>query len=257
MRQKKYGSRQRAPESECKIVGTDRGPATWYVRGGKRIFDFAAALAGIFILAVPLLVLSLAILILEGPPILFCQERVGRAGRPFTIYKLRTMGENAGQGSSISVAGDSRITPLGRWLRRFKLDELPQLWNVLRGDMSLVGPRPDVPGYLDGLKGEAAGLLGLRPGVTGPATLAFRDEEELLATAKDPQAFNDEFIFPEKVRLNLEYMKCVSFKGDLSYILRTIFPSGKTTDSARGTPPPSLLKISNGEARRRVSAREG
>jgi lipopolysaccharide/colanic/teichoic acid biosynthesis glycosyltransferase len=110
-------------------------------------------------------------------------------------------------------------------LRRLKLDELPQLFNVLKGEMSFVGPRPDVPGYADRQQGEAAQILQLRPGITGPATLAFRNEEELLAQAKDPQRFNDEVIFPEKVRLNLEYLKNMSLLGDIGCILKTILPA--------------------------------
>jgi lipopolysaccharide/colanic/teichoic acid biosynthesis glycosyltransferase len=127
-------------------------------------------------------------------------------------------------GSTITVAGDTRVTALGKWLRRFKLDELPQLFNVLKGEMSFVGPRPDVPGYMDRLKGEAVCLLELRPGITGPASLAFRNEDALLAQAADPVEFNDRVIFPEKVRLNLEYMKSISLVSDVGYILKTLLP---------------------------------
>jgi lipopolysaccharide/colanic/teichoic acid biosynthesis glycosyltransferase len=127
--------------------------------------------------------------------------------------------------STITVAGDVRITPVGRCLRRFKLDELPQLYNVLVGQMSLVGPRPDVPGYADRLQGEAARLLELRPGITGPATVAFRDEEQLLAAARDPVAYNDQVLYPAKVQLNLDYLKKISLREDLRWILRTLLPS--------------------------------
>ena len=170
-------------------------------------------------------VISLAILALDGRPILFRQERVGRLGRLFKIYKFRTMRNGAGSGSSISIAGDSRATHVGRWLRRFKLDELPQLWNVLRGDMSFVGPRPDVPGYLDRLSGAAMALCEVRPGVTGPATLLFRREEKMLASISDYVRFNDEVIYPEKVRLNLIYMGQCSLAMDLAYIVATIAPA--------------------------------
>jgi len=125
---------------------------------------------------------------------------------------------------TITTANDDRITRVGRILRRYKLDELPQLWNVFRGDMSFVGPRPDVPGYWDRLSGDAARVLEIRPGITGPATLKFRDEETILAQVEDPKRYNDEIIFPEKVRLNIRYIENYSFLKDIGYILVTIFP---------------------------------
>jgi len=130
----------------------------------------------------------------------------------------------ADAGGSVTTAADSRVTPIGRFLRRWKLDELPQLWNVLTGSMSFVGPRPDVPGYADRLQGEDRRILELRPGITGPATLLFRDEERLLALAKNPQAFNDAVVFPEKVRINRKYMETASFWRDIGYILATVAP---------------------------------
>lgn len=141
---------------------------------------------------------------------------------------------------TITIAGDARVTRLGKWLRRFKLDELPQLFNVLKGDMSFVGPRPDVPGYMDKLDGTARALLGLRPGITGPATLAFRNEEVLLAQAPDPQTYNDRVIFPEKVRLNLQYMRNLSLLNDLRCILRTMLPAQDTARDQRNSLPPSI-----------------
>lgn len=128
-------------------------------------------------------------------------------------------------GSTVSVAGESRITPLGHVLRRYKLDELPELWNVLLGDMSFVGPRPDVPGYADQLEGGDRDVLKLRPGITGPASLKYANEEELLATVEDPIKYNDEVIFPDKVRINLEYYHCNSVWGDCKIIWQTIFRS--------------------------------
>lgn len=122
-------------------------------------------------------------------------------------------------GSSISVAGESRITPLGAKLRRYKLDELPELLNVLIGDMSFVGPRPNVPGYADQLQGENRRVLELRPGITGPASLKYRDEEELLAKVEDPQKYNDEVIYPDKVRINLYYLDHYSFIKDIQMII--------------------------------------
>lgn len=130
-----------------------------------------------------------------------------------------TMNHN---GSSVSVAGESRITPLGAVLRKYKLDELPELWNVLIGDMSFVGPRPDVPGYADKLKGDDRDILLLKPGITGPATLKYRNEEELLATQPDPQAYNDNVIYPDKVRINLDYLHTHTILGDIKIIFKTL-----------------------------------
>lgn len=127
-----------------------------------------------------------------------------------------------GNGGTISVEGDSRITPLGKILRKTKLDELPELWNVLKGDMSFVGPRPDVPGYADKLDGEYRKILELRPGITGPASLKYRKEEQLLAMVKNPKQYNDEVIFPDKVRINLYYAHHPSFYTDLKIIFCTI-----------------------------------
>lgn len=125
-------------------------------------------------------------------------------------------------GSSVSVAGESRITSLGAKLRKYKLDELPELWNVLIGDMSFVGPRPDVPGYADSLQGDDREVLELRPGVTGPASLKYRDEEEILAKVDDPQKYNDEVIFPDKVRINRYYLHHHSFMVDIRMIVATV-----------------------------------
>lgn len=201
------------------------GLHTWYSRHAKRAFDILASFAGLLVLLLPMATIALIIVVSDGIPVLFRQKRVGRNGRLFTIYKFRTMSYAAGSVSTITTASDARVTPMGRWLRRFKLDELPQLWNVLRGDMSFVGPRPDVPGYLDRLRGDATALWELRPGITGPATLLFRREEEMLASIKDYVRFNDEVVYPEKVRLNLVYLSRSSFPVDLGYMLATIAPS--------------------------------
>ena len=172
---------------------------------------------------------------MPGGPVIFRQRRVGRGGRLFTMYKFRSMTVGHG-GSSVSVAGESRITPLGHVLRRYKLDELPELWNVLIGDMSLVGPRPDVPGYADKLTGEDRDVLRLRPGITGPASLKYANEEEILALVDDPQRYNDEVIFPDKVRINLQYYRSHSLAGDIRLIFATIFRSYSDT----ATPPDHL-----------------
>lgn len=188
----------------------------------KYIFDRLMALIGLALLWPVLLVVAALIKVkMPGGPVIFKQKRVGRNGKLFTMYKFRSMTVGHG-GSSVSVAGESRITPLGAKLRHYKLDELPELWNVLIGDMSFVGPRPDVPGYADQLKGSDRDVLKLRPGITGPASLKYRDEEELLAKQTDPQKYNDEVIFPDKVRINLYYLHHYSFIKDIEMILCTV-----------------------------------
>lgn len=189
----------------------------------KIIFDRVVSFFGI-LFALPILLLVAIVIRIKMPdgPVFFRQKRVGQYGKLFTMVKFRTMsvGHN---GTSVSVAGEARITPLGAFLRKYKLDELPELWNVLKGDMSFVGPRPDVPGYADKLEGEDRGILLLKPGITGPATLKYRNEEELLAQQPNPQKYNDEVIFPDKVRINLEYLRNNSLTGDIAIILKTVF----------------------------------
>lgn len=188
----------------------------------KFVFDRLASFAGLVFLWPVLLVVAILIKIkMPGGPVIFKQQRVGRHGKLFTMYKFRSMTVSH-SGSSVSVAGESRITPLGAKLRRYKLDELPELWNVLKGDMSFVGPRPDVPGYADALAGEDREVLKLRPGITGPASLKYRNEEEILATVDDPQKYNDEVIFPDKVRINRYYLHHYSFLLDIKMIFATV-----------------------------------
>lgn len=188
----------------------------------KYFFDRIISLLGLLLLWPVMLVIALLVKIrMPGGPAIFSQQRVGKDGRLFTMYKFRTMSPDGG-GSTVSVAGDARITPLGAQLRRYKLDELPQLWNVLRGDMSFVGPRPDVPGYADQLQGEDREMLLLRPGITGPASLKYRNEEEILASVPDPERYNDEVIFPDKVRINRYYLHHYSFWMDLRFIVATV-----------------------------------
>ena len=188
----------------------------------KWLFDRIMSLVGLIILSPVLLVVAILIRVkMPGGPVLFKQKRVGKEGKLFTMVKFRSMSVAHG-GSSVSVAGESRITPLGAKLRKYKLDELPELWNVFIGDMSFVGPRPDVPGYADKLVGEDRVILKLRPGITGPASLKYRDEETLLATVEDPIRYNDEVIFPDKVRINKEYYYNWSFSQDIRYIVRTV-----------------------------------
>lgn len=188
----------------------------------KWLFDRIMSLVGLIILSPVLLVVAILIRVkMPGGPVLFKQKRVGKEGKLFTMVKFRSMSV-AHSGSSVSVAGESRITPLGAKLRKYKLDELPELWNVFIGDMSFVGPRPDVPGYADKLVGEDRVILKLRPGITGPASLKYRNEETLLATVEDPIRYNDEVIFPDKVRINKEYYYNWSFWLDIRYIVRTV-----------------------------------
>lgn len=188
----------------------------------KWVFDRVMALVGLVVLSPLLAVVAILVAIkMPGGPVLFRQKRVGQYGELFTMVKFRSMTVAHG-GSSISVAGESRITPLGAKLRKYKLDELPELWNVLIGDMSFVGPRPDVPGYADKLVGEDREILQLKPGITGPASLKYRNEEEILASVEDPIRYNDEVIFPDKVRINREYMEEWSFWGDIRIIFKTV-----------------------------------
>lgn len=154
----------------------------------------------------------------------FIQERVGRAGRLFRVLKIRTMRDVAGNTTTVTTERDKRITASGAILRGWKLDELPQLINVLRGEMSFVGPRPDVPGFADELEGDDRIVLSLRPGITGPATLAFRNEESLLAECEDPERFNREVVFPAKAAINRRYAENYSFSRDLLLVVATVIP---------------------------------
>lgn len=181
------------------------------------------SLLGLVILSPVLLVVACLIRWeMPGGSVIFKQKRVGQHGRLFTVYKFRSM-TVAGEGkTSIAAEEESRVTPLGEKLRRYKLDELPELWNVLKGEMSFVGPRPDVPGYADKLQGKDREVLRLKPGITGPASLKYRDEEYILFHVEDPKRYNDEVIYPDKVRLNLYYLYHYSFLKDLKMIVCTV-----------------------------------
>lgn len=187
----------------------------------KWLFDRIVAFFGLLFLWPILLVVALLIKIKMPGDIFFVQQRVGKDGRLFACHKFRSMSMDH-HGSSVSVAGEARITPLGAKLRKYKLDELPELWDVLIGNMSFVGPRPDVPGYADKLQGEDRIILSLRTGITGPATLKYRNEEELLAKVDDPQKYNDEVIYPDKVRINRYYAEHYSFIADIRMIVCTV-----------------------------------
>lgn len=188
----------------------------------KYIFDRLVALIGLLFLWPLLIILAILIKVkMPGGPAFFTQKRVGQHGRLFTMHKFRSMAVSHDD-SSISVAGEARITSFGATLRKYKLDELPELWDVLIGNMSFVGPRPDVPGYADMLTGDDRRMLELRPGITGPASLKYRDEEELLAKVDNPIEYNDKVIFPDKVRINLYYLDHYSFWKDIQMIIYTV-----------------------------------
>lgn len=188
----------------------------------KRSFDVTFAALGLLVSA-PLIALGWLAATLETRRNgFFLQDRIGMNGRPFRIVKLRTMHDSLSGLGSVTAANDPRITRSGAFLRRTKIDELPQLWNVLVGDMSFVGPRPDVPGYADQLQDDDRIILSVRPGITGPATLKYRNEEVLLGRQPDPQRYNREVIWPDKVRINREYVAQRSFLGDLKYLVKTV-----------------------------------
>ena len=213
----------------------------------KFLFDRIMSFIGLVCLSWLYLVVAILIKVKMPGPVFFVQNRVGKGGKVFKCHKFRTMTVNHG-GSTVSVAGENRITPLGAKLRKYKLDELPGLWDVFIGKMSFVGPRPDVPGYADKLQGEDRDVLKLRPGITGPASLKYRDEEEMIAdfvskvklgdndikekysevdfTGKTDTEiavwYNDNVIYPDKVRINLYYQRNYSFLKDIKMIICTI-----------------------------------
>jgi lipopolysaccharide/colanic/teichoic acid biosynthesis glycosyltransferase len=199
-----------------------KGAVTFYTRTGKRLLDLCLSVGALILLALPMAAVALAILFTSGRPVLFAQERIGRSGRRFRILKFRTMAPGAEAGGPVTVAGDPRVTPIGRLLRRWKLDEFPQVWNVMRGDMSLVGPRADVPGFADLLRGADRVVLGVRPGLTGPATLVYRNEEKLLADQPDPGRYNAEVLFPDKVRINKAYVERLCLREDMRCLIATV-----------------------------------
>jgi len=189
----------------------------------KRLFDFITSLIGLLVLAPIFIIVSLLVKMSSVGPVFFVQKRIGKNGKIFQMIKFRSMSVIQNSNSTISFRGDIRITKVGAFLRKLKLDELPELWNVLKGDMSLVGPRPDVCGYADNLIGEDRKILELRPGITGVASLKYYDEEDVLATQDNPLKFNDEVIYPDKVRLNLDYYYNNNLWIDIKIIFATIF----------------------------------
>ena len=188
----------------------------------KRTFDIVLSIFAIFLLFPSFLVVSFLIVIDSGFPIFFLQKRIGRDAKEFNIIKFRTMKKN-NENITITVSDDSRITRIGKYLRKTKIDELPEILNVLFGQMSFVGPRPDVKGYADKLKGANRKILALRPGITGPASLKYYNEEYILSQKSNPKKYNDEVIFPDKVKINMHYFHNRSFFLDLKIIFATIF----------------------------------
>jgi lipopolysaccharide/colanic/teichoic acid biosynthesis glycosyltransferase len=194
------------------------------MRRGKRIFDLVCAIPGTALLLPVFLLLALAIKLEGRGPVFFRQDRVGRGGRLFRIWKFRTMVVGAERfGGPLTVGDDHRITRVGRWLRRFKLDELPQLFNVGRGEMSLVGPRPEVPKYVSLYTTTQRKVLELTPGITDPASVAFREESNLLAKASDPERAYVSVIMPAKIQLNLEYAARATVWRDFVVVLQTLW----------------------------------
>lgn len=189
----------------------------------KRVFDFICSILGLIFFSPLFIVIALLIKFTSKGPVFFIQERVGKEGKLFKMIKFRSMSVVQKSSSTVSVKGDIRITKFGEILRKYKLDELPELWNVLLGDMSFVGPRPDVPGYADNLEGEDRKILELRPGITGVASLKYANEEAILAKQEDPIKYNNDVIYPDKVRLNLDYYYNNNIWVDIKIIFATIF----------------------------------
>ncbi len=207
------------------ISSVSGSPSAWNFSLGKRLLDTVSAGAGLLLLMPVMGMVAIAVRLSSTGPVLFRQRRIGKDGQPFEILKFRTMVHRPqGAGLGVTRKGDSRITAVGRALRRVKLDELPQLFNVFRGDMSLVGPRPDLPEFCQALPLDQQSVLSLRPGVTGWATLHFRDEEKILASVPEAQTatYYVEHVLSQKAALDLDYASRASFLGDMKIILRTL-----------------------------------
>jgi lipopolysaccharide/colanic/teichoic acid biosynthesis glycosyltransferase len=212
--------------SDAPCMSSESGSlSAWNFSPGKRLLDAGAAGAGLVLLLPLMAVIAVAVRLTSSGPVLFRQRRVGKDGKLFEILKFRTMLHcPQGAGPGVTRKGDSRVTAMGRVLRRVKLDELPQLFNVFRGDMSLVGPRPDLPEFCQAVRPEQQQVFALRPGLTGWATLHFRDEEKLLAAVPEEQTstYYVDHILSQKAQLDLDYASRASFVGDLEIILRTL-----------------------------------
>lgn len=188
----------------------------------KRLFDICASIGGLLVLALPFCMVAIIIKLTSKGPVYFRQKRVGKNGKTFRIYKFRTMTVNAeAQGMQITVGADRRITKIGQILRKTKVDELPQLINVLKGEMSFVGPRPEVPRYVELYSDYQKNILKIKPGITELASIVYRDENEVLAQSEDPEKTYIEEIMPKKIELNMEYMQKMSFWYDIKLIFKT------------------------------------
>lgn len=197
--------------------------SNWRFKYMKRGFDIIVAALGLALVWWLILIVWIVATVDTGANGLFIQTRIGRKAKPFNVFKIRTMRADTGYQTHVTSVADPRITRIGAFLRKTKIDELPQLVNILLGDMSFVGPRPDVPGYADLLMGEARELLlSVRPGLTGPATLVYKDEENLLALQDDPMRYNDEVIYPRKVQINVEYIRNWRLRDDVRCIWKTL-----------------------------------
>lgn len=189
----------------------------------KRVCDFILSLIGIIVLSPIFIIVSIAIKLDSKGKILFLQKRVGRYGKEFDIYKFRTMVSDAERlGKQITVGNDNRITKVGAFLRKYKIDELPQLFNVLKGDMSLVGPRPEVPKYVKLYSDEQKKVLNVRPGITDMASLRYKDENEILGKVDNPEEYYINVIMKDKLKLNLEYIEKSNIFFDLYLIIKTV-----------------------------------
>ncbi|MBI9065674.1 MAG: sugar transferase [Salinivirgaceae bacterium] len=210
--------------SELKLVVNIKKPGSKFI---KETFDYIVASIALVALSPILIILSFFIGFTMGWPVVFSQKRIGQNGKSFRLHKFRSM-KKSKSNTTVAAQEINRITRLGRIMRKYKLDELPELWNIIRGDMSFVGPRPDVPGYADKLSGEDRIILDLKPGLTGAASLKYMHEEELLAKQEDPQKYNDEVIFPDKVYVNKKYMEKWNLWLDIKIIIYTAM--GKSMD---------------------------
>lgn len=199
---------------------------SWTYRTSKRLIDLAGAATGLALLSPIFVAVALGVRLSSAGPILFKQQRLGRLGRPFVIYKFRTMDqavEPMESASQVTAAGDARVSAIGRFLRKYKLDELPQLVNVLRGEMSLVGPRPEVERYARHYPVEYERILAVRPGITDLATLAYRNEEQILARSSEPERLYISEVLPAKIRLSLRYLEEQSLRTDVLILFRTLW----------------------------------
>jgi lipopolysaccharide/colanic/teichoic acid biosynthesis glycosyltransferase len=211
-----------------------------YVRYGKRTLDLFSSGIGLLVLSPVLAVIACYIKLTTRGPVVYRQTRIGQDGHSFHILKFRSMVVGASKmGLGITVSGDTRVTSVGRFLRRHKLDELPQLWNVFRGEMSIVGPRPELPCYVDGYTAEQRRVFSVRPGITDPASLAYWHEEGLLAGHPNPDEFYRSHLLPDKLARNLSYIQRISLKNDLRIILDT-FVSSFVSSAERQNNPSEL-----------------